>query len=187
MCVYLATGEPISWDEEANEWTRILLGPGLERPMVFISYLGSHSGATAGYILLLGLSKQVSGWRLLTFVLMIALLELGLIEGTKEIFQRERPFDLGSGSSFPSGHVLHMIIFSTTSVLVVSTRWKHPIFIFVVGGTLLSLTVAMAAARLYLGYHWSTDILGSFVIGAPVSYSIFWGWAFLRTNLLTDT
>ena len=182
----LATAGGISWDEKGNDWTRTLLGPRLETPLKTVSYLGSHVGAAASYILLLALAKRVSGWRLMTFVLIIALLELGLIEGTKEIFQRERPFDVGSGSSFPSGHVLHMIVFSTISLLVLTVRWKNPIFLFVVSGTFLLVTIAMAAARLYLGFHWGSDILGSFLIGASVSSLILGGWAFARTDLSNE-
>jgi undecaprenyl-diphosphatase len=67
--------------------------------------------------------------------------------------------------SFPSGHTLIMVVFLLTLGYVSYSRnfsrkrfivW---ILIALLGGSIMALT------RLYLGYHWLTDVVASFGLG----------------------
>lgn len=96
----------------------------------------------------------------------------GLVVGVKHVVDRARPgasFRLGAAEatpSFPSGHTLTTAVFLA---LVVWLLWPH-----LNGRAARVATVAGAAAvgllvgasRVYLGYHWATDVLGAWLATA---------------------
>ncbi|MFL6060787.1 MAG: phosphatase PAP2 family protein [Marmoricola sp.] len=90
--------------------------------------------------------------------------------GVKLLVGRQRPgthYRLGppdSSYSFPSGHTLNTTVFLLMLVLAlwpVVPRSRHAVMLAV--AALASVTVGLS--RLYLGYHWATDVLGALVIG----------------------
>lgn len=93
----------------------------------------------------------------------------------KRIMQRSRPGALTpeirvvvaniGGSSFPSGHVLnYMGVYGFLTYLAFT--WIRPAAI---RRTFVSLTVGLIAlvgpSRIYLGHHWFTDVLASYLLG----------------------
>ncbi|MCL5960225.1 MAG: phosphatase PAP2 family protein, partial [Chloroflexi bacterium] len=70
-----------------------------------------------------------------------------------------------STSSFPSGHVVHFVVFYGFLIFlshaVVHRRWLR-IGIYVVAGALILL---VSLSRVYLGVHWPSDVLGGYVVG----------------------
>ncbi|MEP9361631.1 VTT domain-containing protein [Nocardioides sp. CN2-186] len=92
-----------------------------------------------------------------------------LVVGIKHLVMRARPgpADLlgpvDHGYSFPSGHTLFSAVFLAMVVWLVlphlARHWRP----FVVG-TALVLAAAVGASRVYLGYHWPTDVLASWLI-----------------------
>lgn len=79
------------------------------------------------------------------------------------ILPRERPFDaLGftplipeSGSSFPSGHAAFFFAISFV-LLLIDKKWGIWFLIF---------SVFIGVARIFVGVHWPSDILGGLVVG----------------------
>lgn len=71
-----------------------------------------------------------------------------------------------SGFSFPSGHSLSSLaLYGALSYLAVQylPAWRSRTY--VVTGLLMT-AVAVAFSRLYLGYHWVSDVLGSWTLAA---------------------
>lgn len=69
------------------------------------------------------------------------------------------------GSSFPSGHVLnYMGVYGFLSYLVYT--WIRPTAARrIVLSLLLSLVGLVGPSRIYLGHHWFTDVMASYLLG----------------------
>lgn len=117
-------------------------------------------------------------WRARTWRPMIvlagSLLTLNLVVGaTKVLTGRRKPFtgDIGvfeGGIIFPSGHAANVVLTwgVVCYLLLRYSQWRFPRRSMTAGVVLAS--VAMAAASLYLGTHWVTDLLAGGLVGALI-------------------
>ena len=95
---------------------------------------------------------------------------IGIGNGLKLIVDRPRPEyslldSVQSGLSFPSGHSLLAVVMGGVLVYLVG-RWVKQIALrraIQVG--LILIVMAMGASRVYLGVHWPSDVIGSYVFG----------------------
>ena len=93
----------------------------------------------------------------------------------KEIIQRSRPFPLDQNAtgliqrineySYPSGHVLFFVVFFGFYAYL---AWMHfagrtRVIVIAVCGALILL---IGPSRVFLGAHWASDVLGSYIIGS---------------------
>ena len=136
--------------------------PALERPMRWISDLGSGAVliplnlALLGFFLLRG-----HGW-----ALWVPILTAGsvLVEGLgRWIVHRPRP--KGTHHGFPSGHVTGAVVFFGAVIFLLWTadlprHWRW------FGSGLAVVVLGIAYSRIYLNAHWFSDVLGGLSGGA---------------------
>ncbi|MFC7487621.1 phosphatase PAP2 family protein [Knoellia sp. CPCC 206453] len=92
----------------------------------------------------------------------------------KHLVERHRPpagFVVGpvdTGYSFPSGHTLFSTAFLglVVMLLIWPSAGRRARVAAVVAAVLASLVIG--ASRVYLGYHWTTDVIAAWVLGVAV-------------------
>jgi undecaprenyl-diphosphatase len=128
-----------------------------------ISFFGSTQVVLIG-----GLTLAILAWRrckVVAALVVVATLARPLMEFTlKESIGRDRPslsrLVHGEGHSFPSGHVLAAAALWAMVPVVVSlyTQSRKVWWITAVGAVLA--VGLIGASRVYLGVHWTTDVIG---------------------------
>lgn len=89
----------------------------------------------------------------------------------KEFFNRERPPEIYRASeilnaSFPSGHaLLSTVVFLTLGAMLTQAAKGQGLRIFVMSAA-IALAVLVGLTRIYLGVHWTTDVLAGWAAGA---------------------
>lgn len=150
-----------------------------------------------GYILLIVFIVLIfleKNWRRRLYQLFLGLLSIILTRGViveviRFFYESPRPYitlvfkpliDLEISNSFPSGHVsaflalaTAILLFNRSTPLTTSRKWGYCFF---VGAILIGL------ARIFVGVHWPTDILGGIVVGILGALIV---WKFLpKSNYL---
>ncbi len=75
--------------------------------------------------------------------------------------------------SFPSGHVVHYVVFFGFLYVVVLSLWKpRKRTGFVVSFVFFGLVIFISLSRVYLGAHWATDVLGGYLLGFAMLWSM---------------
>lgn len=101
---------------------------------------------------------------------------LTISQSLKEFFSRERPPEIYRASeilnaSFPSGHaLLSAVVFLTLGAMLAQASKGRALRIFIMGAAIV-LVLVVGLTRIYLGVHWTTDVLAGWSVGA--------GWATL--------
>lgn len=145
----------------------------LRTSMLFISDLGLWY-VMVPLVVVTALLCWFIGLRLeAVFIAILPAVSLGLNTIIKYVVARPRPnahlvniFQAASGQSFPSGHVMNYLafwglIFSFSIILFKGVRWWR-ILLLGVSGLIVGL---VGPSRVYLGAHWASDVLGSYLIG----------------------
>jgi membrane-associated phospholipid phosphatase len=151
--------------------------PGFEQTMHGISLAGDNvwwSSALIAVACLVLLALRA--WREAAVLLGVVLVGQALKIGVKDFIGRPRPtndvvqvmFDAKEIYSFPSGHTIHYTVFFGflwfLAFALVKVRWLRWL--------LLALWTVMIAgvglARVYLGAHWVTDVMGGYLLGSAV-------------------
>jgi membrane-associated phospholipid phosphatase len=147
--------------------------PGIEWFMTFVSWFGFRPQS-----LLLPLSAISGFWlsrRRLESVLLVAAWGSSMLSFlTKQVVRRPRPdasvvrvvIAKTRDTSFPSGHVVHYVTFwgFVTYLLAVRSRWRPLRWLAV--AAIAPIIALVGPSRIYLGHHWFTDVLGSYLLGS---------------------
>lgn len=97
----------------------------------------------------------------------------GIAKIIGKLIHRARPFDLPGAKevlfhrpdySFPSDHALFLMFLTTYLYLSGYKKW---------GNIALIATIIVSISRVIGGFHWPSDILGGWIIGAILAY-LFW-------------
>ena len=104
------------------------------------------------------------------FMIFAGLAVIGLGNGFKELIGRARPdyHILGpdpTSLSFPSGHTLLAVVLGGIIVFLVNGMVKPPRLRQGIQAAVILMVLAMGASRVYMGVHWPSDVIGSFVFG----------------------
>ena len=96
---------------------------------------------------------------------------LTISQGLKEFFGRDRPPEIYRASdilnaSFPSGHaLLSAVVFLTLGAMLAQAAKGRALRIFIMGAAIV-LVLVVGLTRIYLGVHWTTDVLAGWSAGA---------------------
>ena len=187
--------DPGSIDHTVREWVvrHRPLWPSLTKFAFFVTQLGNPEIATTAVVLIaltflllnafgIGRIRRSEAW----FWLLVAGGGELLNHSLKLRFRRDRPPLEGrlveeTTFSFPSGHGMFSGVFLLLTAMVVlreSTGLPRPVRPIVILGCLL-LALSVAASRVWLGVHYTSDVASGFVLGATwagASVLIRYGW-----------
>jgi membrane-associated phospholipid phosphatase len=148
-----------------------LRSPIFTRVMGFATYLASWQvvvGGTAALVIVLVAAGKRGLW---IGTLLVAVIGDEIIVWTsKAIFRRTRPDQTLSlmpafDPSFPSGHTFITMAFygilAWFAIVALRQFWQK----LAVGVAWALLALAVGISRIYLGAHWPTDVLGSYLLG----------------------
>lgn len=131
-------------------------------------------GSAYLWIAVLMIYLLIGRWKKIAAVLIIVIV-FGMIvnEDIKDILERTRPGDIWVGSyfslhnySFPSGHTETAFIVAT--ILSAFIAWRYSLITFL-------LASAVGVSRLYLGFHYFTDVIGGAATGVLLGVMAIYG------------
>lgn len=171
----LATGVALqsSWVNELDyltqQFLRLTPTDGLTTFFLGMSRFGNHiTIAVVSVLIVAGLifykKRLLALWFSATFLICGTVVPFVL----KYLFGRPRPADglfSRTGYSFPSGHSTGATVFYGLVIVLALMLLEKKSHKFIVITASSSLVVFVLWARVYLGFHFSTDVLASLMLG----------------------
>lgn len=142
--------------------------PVLDRAMLFFTFLGSVKFYIVVFPVTLAVLAWWKRWREFAGLLFAFGGALALNELLKHSFHRIRPniyLIKETGYSFPSGHAMMALVFYGMFIYFVFyhasfRRWRSLLAV-----PAIFLTLSIGLSRIYLGVHYPSDVLGSYLAG----------------------
>lgn len=116
---------------------------------------------------------------------------LGLSQSLKGVFDRERPPEIYRASeilnaSFPSGHaLLSAVVFLTLGAMLAQAARGRVLRIYVMS-VAITLVLIVGLTRIYLGVHWTTDVLAGWSAGAAWATACWLAGRWLKQRHVTS-
>ena len=160
-------GETRHFDEITRAGVHQFASPTITATMRGLSFVGSSLFLTTATILMcIWFLKRK--WRREAWLLGITMLGAAILNTTLKLtFQRPRPvpfFNLlaPESYSFPSGHSLASFCFFGALATILTARIRNRKINFVTWVIAALITFSIGLSRIYLGVHYTTDVLAGF-------------------------
>jgi len=173
--------------EDQAPWLRVV--------MLAISYPGSTLLLWL-LILLAAVLFWLIGLRLEAIcIVLLSVVSKGLNVVLKLLVARPRPtrhlvdvFQVATGQSFPSEHVMVYLafwglLFCFGIILFRGKHWWRILWLVVCA----TLVVLVGLSRIYLGDHWASDVMGSYLIGGVLLGVTLWVYLKLKERGILET
>jgi membrane-associated phospholipid phosphatase len=160
--------------------------------MYTVSYIGYPTLSAIILVVIALLLAAVRMWLASIFVV-LSLIADGIGGLLKIIVARHRPLpslvhvtQQISDPSFPSGHTLHYTVFYGFLAFVLAVEFRPSGMRNILIGVCVLLVVLVGPSRVYLGEHWTSDVIGGYLIGllclVPLSAGYLWARDRLRAR-----
>lgn len=180
------------WDRPVLDWASSVRTPDTVGVMSWFT----HTGGPVWQPIIMAAIALFLWWRWqditpLVLVVIAELLALGVAQAAKRAVNRARPptedaiFPYETSPSFPSGHTLQAFAAAATvAYLLIRHLWDQAIWLRVlIAGLAVVYACLMGFSRVFLGYHWLTDVLAAALLGIASSAVVIAGhrvWRFVR-------
>jgi membrane-associated phospholipid phosphatase len=168
IAINITNQEAVALDTFANPFLHSIASPVLDGVMNAITSLGSGPVLGLLFVLVAG-ALLVRGNRAEALFLAVAIGGSVALNGTLKVaVERPRPVlpwaHVLPDYSFPSGHTMNSLVFYLAVALIVwATFGKRPGALAV--ALALVIAVAIGFSRIYLGYHYLSDVVGGLAAG----------------------
>lgn len=171
----LATGpNTLAGDLSVGRWIQRLHSA----PLDVVAWIGNFIGegkivfTAAVAMMLYAFSLRL--WRDLRFLLLLVVLRLASLV-QKDLFESPRPTsdqlrlaEAYEHFGFPSGHAMSATILAGAFIVLALRRVQAPTARRVAVAACLLIPVMTGFARVYVGAHWPSDVLGGYLWGAAI-------------------
>ncbi len=172
--VLLAARDAHTYDADVAQFFIDQRTPTLNTVMSAVTFFGSAWALTPLTLIIgaaLALRRRAGAALLLLGVMTTSWTLTNLI---KSAVGRARPDTadlIGTVSdtgAFPSGHTLNSaVFFSVAAGILIASLTARAVRIATVSGALLA-AVVIGVSRMYLGYHWLSDVLGGWAVASAI-------------------
>lgn len=138
--------------------------------MINITLLGQKQVVLPVIIVIFGLLVYWKRWRAAFHALALGIMTAGSVYVLKHLLKSPRPWGIFHNPdiySMPSGHtaIATTVFMGLAFLIAVSVRPQFRKWIYSIG---LLFPLIVGVSRLYLGAHWFTDVLSSWLLGSAV-------------------
>jgi undecaprenyl-diphosphatase len=164
----LRTSETFTLDTLATPYLHGLASPTLDAIMNAATFAGSNLALPPLFVLAIIVLLRIGRPGAALFLTVASGGSLLIDAAMKVLFQRPRPTVPWAippaDYSFPSGHTMNSVAFYVALAIIVwSIRGQRAGAVMLAAAAALSLLIGLS--RIYLGYHYFTDVLGGILAG----------------------